>query len=290
MGEREKWGYLFSLPYIVFLTLFFVGPVIYLVVLSFSHFNGFSAPDWVGLKNWISVLRDQKLWYAVRNTAFFALIFVPLQTIIALILAFLMQKTTTGTSTLRAMYFLPVVTPWVAATVIFSVLFLPEVGLASIIVAKLGIPNAQWYLSSNWMEVMGTIAIINTWKGIGTSMIIYLSGLQGIPKEVNEAAIIDGASTWERFKHVTLPLISPTTYLILVLSTISAFQVFDLVLLLAGFDKTTTIHVVNTLIYRTSFTELAFGEAAVITWVLIFMVFALNVVYKALEKRFVHYE
>lgn len=290
MGEREKWGYLFSLPYIIFLTVFFVGPVIYLIFLSFTNYNGFSAPSWVGLENWISVFSDYKVWHALRNTAFFALIFVPLQTVIALVLAFLMQKTTLGTSALRVMYFIPVVTPWVAATVIFSVLFLPETGLASKAVAKLGIQNAQWYLSPNWMEVMGTLAILNTWKGLGDSMVIYLSGLQGIPKEVNEAAIIDGASTWQRFKHVTLPLVSPTTYLIVVLSTISAFQVFELVLLLAGFDKTTSIHVLNTIIYRTSFTELSFGEAAVMSWVLIAMVLILNVIYKALEKRLVHYE
>ncbi len=290
MGEREKWGYLFSLPYIIYLALFFVVPVILLIFLSFTHYNGFTAPSWVGLENWISVFSDHKVWHALRNTSFFALIFVPLQTIVALILAFLMQKTTVGTSTLRAMYFIPVVTPWVAATVIFSVLFLPETGLASRAVAKLGIKNAQWFLSPNWLEVMGTLALFNTWKGIGDSMVIYLSGLQGIPKEVNEAAIIDGASTWQRFKHVTLPLISPTTYLIVVLSTISAFKVFELVLLLAGSDKTTSIHVLNTLIYRTSFTELAFGEAAVVSWVLIAIVFALNVFYRSLEKRLVHYE
>lgn len=290
MGEREKWGYLFSLPYIIYLSLFFIGPVIYLIFLSFTHFNGFSAPSWVGFENWVSVLGDQKVWHAVRNTAFFAIIFVPLQTIVALILAFLMQKTTLGTTTLRVMYFLPVVTPWVAATVIFSVLLLPEVGIVSRFVAKFGLNNAQWYLSSNWMEVMGTLAVLNTWKGIGSSMVIYTSGLQGISKEVNEAAIIDGASTWERFKHITMPLISPTTYLIVVLSTISAFQVFDLVLLLAGNDKSTSIHVLNTLIYRSSFGELAFGEAAVITWVLIVVVFLLNVIYRALEKRLVHYE
>lgn len=290
MGEREKWGYLFSLPYIIYLSVFFIGPVIYLIYLSFTDYNGFSVPTWIGLENWISVLSSQKVWHALRNTAFFALIFVPFQTIVALILAFLMQRTTAGTSALRAMYFLPVVTPWVAATVIFGALLLPEVGLVSKFVAKFGIKNAQWYLSPNWMEVMTTLAIINTWKGIGQSMVIFLSGLHGIPKEVYEAAIIDGATTWQRFKNITLPLVSPTTYLIIVLSTISAFQVFDLVFLLAGTDKSTSIHVLNTLIYHRSFTELMFGEAAVVTWVLIAMVFVLNIFYRVLEKRLVHYE
>lgn len=278
------------LPYLIYLIVFFLVPLIYLIYLTFTKYTGFNSPVWVGLDNWRDVLSGEALKLALRNTLTLAMFFVPLQTLSALLLAIMMTKTTTTTKALRTMYFLPVVVPWVAGTIIFQQIFLPGQGLASNFMSLFGMGDIQWHFSKNWIVVIFTLAIINTWKGTGQSMVIFLAGLQNISKDVVEASQIDGVTVFQQFRYITWPLISPITYLVLVLSTIAAFQIFDLVHLMLSSAVTGTIHVMNTLIYWSGFDRLNFGVAAVNTCVLIAIVGMLNIVYRVFEKKWVHYE
>ncbi len=294
MKRQQAWGWFFVTPYVLSLLIFFVGPLLLSFYFTLTDYDLFNPPKFIGLENWTEILQSVPFWKAVRNTAVLALIFVPLQTILALLFAYALNEITTGAKLLRTLYFFPVITPWVGAGLIWVWIFNPEVGVLNSLLGLIGVGPFEWLYSTKWWVVIASIALVNVWKSVGYSMVIYLAGMQNITNEILEASRIDGASRWDCFAKIIVPLISPTTFMIVILSTIGAFQVFDsfLVLLTTGGPRVIPddVNCINLMLYDTAFQFSKMGYASTMAWFLFIVVALLSLVQNKLEKRWVHYE
>jgi multiple sugar transport system permease protein len=223
---------------------------------------------------------------------YFALLFVPLQTIVALLLAYLLNQQIRGKSLFRMVYFLPVITPWVAGGLIWLWIYNSEFGILNWVLNGLGLDSVKWVTSDKWWLVIGSIAVVNIWKGAGYSMVLLLAGMQSISKETVEAATMDGANGWTFFTKITVPIVSPMVYMTMILSTIAAFHAFDVFLVMLG--DINAVHdrnmVPNILIYRDAFLNAKMGTASAWSWGLFAVILLVTLFQKKLEKRWVHYE
>ncbi|MFD2115563.1 carbohydrate ABC transporter permease [Paenibacillus yanchengensis] len=293
MHKQGYWGYIFTLPFILNILVFVLFPFIFSGYISFTQWDLFNAPEWVGLDNWINVLKKEEFWISMRNVFVFALIFVPIQTLSAFLIAFLLNQAIRGKSLFRLFYFLPVVTPWLAGGVVWSWMFNYQYGVINWVLEFIGFDPVRWLDNKNWIIVITTIALVNVWKGVGQSMIILLAGMQNVPKEVLEAGQIDGASGWKQLTHIVFPIVTPMIFLVMILSTISAFQAFDVFLGLFG-SITTGISeanmVPNLTIYRDAFLLFKMGPASATAWLLFFVILAITLFQRYFEKKWVHYD
>jgi multiple sugar transport system permease protein len=273
--------------------VFLAFPIFFSAYLSFAAWDLFNPIKWVGLDNWKQLMEQTAFWISVRNIFYFALIFVPLQTVFALIIAHLLNQSIRGKTLFRMIYFLPVVTPWIAGGVVWVSLFGEKYGLVNWALGLFNISPVEWLTSRHWWLVIGSIALVNVWKGVGSSMILLLAGMQNISKDMSEAAQIDGASGWKYFSKIVFPLVSPMIYLVMILSTISAFQAFDVFLAMWGAYVTNVPErnlVPNMLIYRDAFMLTKMGPASAMAWMLFLIILAITLFQRYFEKRWVHYE
>lgn len=225
-GVREAIaGYLFLAPNFIGFLAFSLLPIIASFVLTFTKWNLASSPQFVGLDNYKTLIHDELFWKYLWNTFYYAILSVPLTLVVGFSLAYLLNKKIKGIIFFRTIYFLPSVTLIVAVAVIWSWLYNADFGLFNFVLGKLGIQGPNWLQSKTW--AMPAIVIMGVWKGSGYSMLIYLAGLQSIPEQYYEAAKIDGADWWQQICKITIPLIFPTTFFILITSTIGAIQGFD---------------------------------------------------------------
>ncbi|WP_028550258.1 carbohydrate ABC transporter permease [Paenibacillus sp. UNC451MF] len=292
MRKQGLWGFAFTLPFVLQLLIFFLFPFVFSLYLTFTKWDLFNPPQWVGLRNWDQLLHQKVFWLSLRNVGFFAVLFVPLQTIVALFLAYLLNQQLRGKSLFRLVFFLPVITPWVAGGMIWLWIYNNEYGLLNWILYSMGIQPVDWIRSGNWWLVIGSIAIVNIWKGAGYSMVLILAGMQNISKEMLEAARMDGANGWALFTKITVPIVSPMVYMVMILSTISAFHAFDVFLVMLGdvISVADRNMVPNILIYRDSFLNFKMGSASAMAWGLFLIILIITIFQKVTEKRWVHYE
>ncbi len=218
-------GFLFLFPNFFGFLLFNLIPITACFILSFTKWNFSTSPTLIGFKNYTSLLSDQLFWKYLWNTIYYTILTVPLTIIVGFILAYILNRKIRGIVFFRTLYFLPSVTLFVAVAVIWSWIYNADFGLLNYILSLFGIQGPNWLQSSTW--AMPAIIIMGVWKGSGYSMLIYLAGLQSIPGEYYEASTIDGAGWYQQIRYITIPLIYPTTFFILVTSTISAIQGFD---------------------------------------------------------------
>ena len=292
MRKQGYWGFIFTFPFLLQLVVFFIFPFLFSLYLTFTKWDLFNPPQWVGLKNWIQFLSRETFWLSLRNILYFSVLFVPLQTAFALILAYLLNRQIAGKSLFRMVYFLPVITPWVAGGMIWLWIYHNDYGILNWLLERLRLSPVDWVRSGHWWIVIGSIAVVNIWKGAGYSMVLILAGMQNISNEMVEAARMDGASGWTLFAKITLPIVSPMVYMVMILSTISAFHAFDVFLVMLG-DITAVADrnlVPNILIYRDAFMNFKMGGASAMAWGLFFIILATTLMQKKLEKRWVHYE
>jgi len=293
MHKQGYWGYIFTLPFVLNVVIFLIFPIAFSAYISFTQWDLFNPPKWVGLDNWVNVMNKREFWVSMRNVFVFALIFVPIQTASAFLIAFLLNQAIRGKSWFRLFYFLPVVTPWLAGGVVWSWMFNYQYGVINWFIGLFGADPVRWLDSRSWVVVITSIALVNVWKGVGQSMIILLAGMQNVPKEVLEAAQIDGASGWKQLTHVVFPIVTPMVYLVMILSTISAFQAFDVFLGLFG-GITTGIPeanmVPNLTIYRDAFLLFKMGPASSTAWLLFFVILGFTLFQRFFEKKWVHYD
>ena len=294
MHNQRHWGYIFTLPFVINVIVFLLFPIVFSAYISFTQYDLFNPPKWIGLTNWINVLKKQEFWLSMRNVSVFALIFVPIQTALAFLIAFLLnQAALRAKSLFRLFYFLPVVTPWLAAGVVWSWMFNYQYGVINWFLGLFGINPVNWLYHKSWVVVITSIALVNVWKGMGQSMVILLAGMQNVPQEVLESAQIDGASGWKQLTHIVFPIVTPMVYMVMILSTISAFQAFDVFLGLFGGITTgisEQVTVPNLTIYRDSFLLFKMGPASATAWLLFFVILAITLFQRYFEKRWVHYE
>jgi len=293
MRKQNYWGYLFTLPFVINVVVFLIFPVAFSAYISFTQYDLFNAPKWVGLTNWTTMFHKDEFWISMRNVFAFALIFVPLQTLFAFLIAFLLNQAIRAKSMFRLFYFMPVVTPWLAGGVVWTWMFNYQYGVINWFLSLLHIDPIHWIDNKSWIVVIGSVALVNVWKGVGQSMIILLAGMQNVPKEVLEAGQIDGASGWKQLTHIVFPIVTPMVYLVVILSTISAFQAFDVFLgmfggIEAGISR--EIMIPNLAVYRDSFILFKMGPASAMAWILFFIILAVTLFQRYFEKKWVHYD
>jgi multiple sugar transport system permease protein len=278
--------YLFLLPGLALYLLWTVYPLAYQLYVSFFDWKIMpgQVSDFVGFTNYQEALNDSTFWLALRNTVLYAAVTVAGQMIIGLALATLVHRVVVGKRFFRAVYYLPVVTSWVVVSFLFQYLFSPESsGLINFVLVDIlhTLPEPiSWMANSNtaWIAIYS----LGIWKGVGWAMVIFLAALQGIPVELYEAAAIDGANEWQRFKSLTLPLIRRTTLFVLVALIIGGFQVFISVLLITGGGPLHRTEVALTYMYDEAFGNLNFGYGAALSYILMIII----VVVSFMQMRF----
>jgi len=284
--ERAAW--LFLAPSLVLFAIFTAIPVISAFFISFTQWNLFNEVTWVGLGNYIGLAHDEIFAKVLGNTGYFVLVSVPVQIALALACALALNRGLKGQTFFRVVYFLPVVTSTIAAALVWAWLFNSNFGLINAGLSLAGVTDLpKWMGSTRW--AMPAIIIVSIWQNLGYAMVLFLAGLQNIGKDVHDAAALDGATGWDRFWHITLPLLSPTTFFVLVISIIGSFQVFELVLVMT---KAGPANATNTLVYYIyqngfQFYQMGYASAAAMVLFLIVLIFTL-VQYK-LQRRWVHY-
>ena len=292
MKRREAiWGLILASPIIIWIAVLFVFPFLFSGYVSFTSWNLFHPPRFTGLRNWRMIFGDRNFWSSLRNVFYFAAIFVPLQTFLALVFAYFLNRSFRGRSVFRAIFFLPAVTPWVAIALIFKFIFARDLGILNHILTRFGFERIDWLGSIHFYIAIGTVAIIQVWKGVGQSMLLLLAGMQNVSREHIEAAEIDGANRNQIFFRIVVPLTTPMIFLVMIMSTISAFTAFDGFLALFSADNLRPERMVTNLyIYTTGFIQGSYGKASAAAWALFAVILAITGLQKAFEKRWVHYE
>ena len=228
MGQNTRKGdrgaYWLVLPYIIFFCAFVAYPLMFSFVLIFNRWNIVTPMEWVGAKNFIRLTGDPLFYKSLINTIIFLCIHIPLQILVALGFSLLLHKRIPGRGFFRAVYFLPVVVSGVAVTILWQQLYSYDYGVLNSVLHALGLPSVPWLIDSG--VAMPSIAIMATWKNVGIYIVLFLVGLQNIPHELYEAASIDGAKPSRQFLSITLPMLNPTMFVVVVLSTIGGFSLF----------------------------------------------------------------
>lgn len=211
-------------PYIIHLILFISFPVIFSIVLTFHKWNIISEMQFVGVDNYLRLFADRLFWKSILNTLTFLIVHIPLQIIIALALAYFLDQKILFKGFFRASFFLPVIISGVVITMIWQQLYGYESGLLNAMLTKIGLGRVKWLTDSR--IAMMSIAIMATWKNVGLYVILFMVGLQSVPQRYYEAADVEGANQWQKFRYITLPAINPTMFMVIILSTIGGFSLF----------------------------------------------------------------
>ncbi len=290
---RARMAYLFLLPGLVLFVLFIIYPMLYSLRISFYDWNVIKPikSDFVGLDNYKTLLINPIFRRAVLNTLAYTAITVPGQMLLALIVAILLDQRIRGKTFFRVAYYLPVITSWVIVTLIFEYLFNSQAGLINYLLRDvLHLVDSPIRWLADPILVMVPINLLGVWKGIGWSAIILLAALQEIPSELLEAAAVDGAGPWHRFRHITLPLLRPTLVFLLVVLVIGGLNVYISGLLITDGGRPLDLtHFVLTLMYKETFGRLNFGGGAAISYLLTVFVFVISVLQVRLLRRRVEY-
>ncbi|MEZ4864606.1 MAG: sugar ABC transporter permease [Caldilineaceae bacterium] len=287
-AREEIAGYLFILPWLFGFLLFTAGAMLYSLYLSFYDTDFLSKFEFVGLANYAQMLFADELWpKAIANTAYYAFVAVPLMTIMALLIALLLNQQVIGLSLFRTIYYLPSVVQGVAVAILWVWLFHPEFGLINGLIGLFGLPGPLWLATEEW--AMPAIIIMSLW-GVGGSMIIFLAGLQGIPQSLYDAAKIDGAGPLACFWHVTVPMMTPTIFFSLILGLIGSFQMFTqaYVMTRGGPNNATLTYVMH--IYNKGFRQFYFGYASALAWVLFLIILLFTLLILKSSTVWVYYE
>ena len=266
----------FIAPNFIGFFLFTLIPVIFSLILAFMKWDSFGTPEFVGLKNFSKMLNDDTFWISLKNTLLYTIGVVPLTLICSLGLAILLNKKIRGMKFFRTAFFFPYVTSLVAIAVVWNMLFHPTMGPINQFL-KLFIENPPgWTSSSDW--ALTAIVIVSVWRGMGYYMILYLAGLQSVPKELYEAASMDGAGKWKQFLNVTVPSLRPTTFFVTIMLVINCFKIFDLVQVMTAGGPGRATNVLVYQIYNEAFVKFNFGYASAIAMVLFVIVLSITVI------------
>jgi multiple sugar transport system permease protein len=290
MRRREaRAGLLFVLPWLLSLLIFTTYPVLATFFLSFTRYNVVQSPRWVGLDNYTTALSaDPDVWNSVKNSAYYALIAVPLGLVVALALALVLNLNARGIGVYRTLFYLPALVPPVTGTIVFMMMLDPDSGLINTVLGTLGLPTPAWLLDPAWAKP--ALILLSLW-GAGTAVLIFLAGLQEIPQTLLEAATIDGAGAWGRFRHVTIPLLSPVILFNLVMGVIASFQVFAPALIVGATtgDPNGSTLMFMVLIYRSAFQFFQMGYASALSVLLFLVVVVLTALIFRFSRAWVYY-
>lgn len=289
LRQREAaFGLLFILPWIIGFVVFTAGPMLASLVLSFTDWSIFGTPHWIGLSNYRELLKDHFFWTALRVTLVFAIVSVPLDIIGSLTLALLLDRPFRGRGFFRALFYLPELVPAVATSILWLWVYNTNFGILNYLFGRVGLPAVPWLQDPRW--VIPSFVILSLWTIGGSRMIIFLAGLEGVPRDLLDAAQLDGAGWFARFWRVTVPMLSPVIFFNLLLTTIGAFQVFTSAYVMTGGGPASSSLFYVLYLYQNAFQYMKMGYAAALAWIL----FAILLVFTALQFRvmrnWVYYE
>ncbi|WP_181954883.1 carbohydrate ABC transporter permease [Pseudalkalibacillus caeni] len=296
LSSEGKWGLLMISPYLIHFIVFIAFTLLASLYFSFSSYDMLNPPEWVGLENYNKLIQDPVFWKSLKNTAYFTILFVPTQTILALILAVALNQSLKGLKFFRIAHFIPVISSWTVVLYVADAIFNPRFGLANDLLLKFGLEPQKWLNDEHL--VIPVLVLVAVWKGVGYMMVIFLAGLQNVPEDLYEAAEIEGAGVIQKFRYVTVPLISGTTFLVLVLSTITTFQAFEQIYVMTGNSGDITAAggpnnasmVLMLYLFQQGFAFLKMGYASAIAWILFIILFVITLIQVKLQKKWVHYE
>lgn len=283
------WGYLMILPTVGGLAIFYIGAFFQNLYYSFTNMGSFGKYKWIGLANYSRLLSDPEIPKALANTFKYTLICVPISICLSILIAVLLNSKIKGLTLYRTMFFLPAVTMPAAIAMMWKWLYNGQFGLINQLLSHLGIAGKAWIADPKF--AMGALIVVGVWSSLGMNIIYFLAGLQGIPKMYYEAADIDGAGPIKQFFSVTLPLLSPTIFFVLIMSLIGALQMFDLIFLMIS---KTSMAVDNTmsivyLFYKNAFEFMDKGYAASISILLFVIIMIITAIQLRLQKKWVNY-
>ncbi|HHV93086.1 MAG TPA: sugar ABC transporter permease [Firmicutes bacterium] len=285
--RKELQFFAFISPWLLGFIAFSGGPIIASAVISFTDWNILSTPKFVGLANYQRLVNDPLVWKALGNTIYYTIGSVILMTVASLLTAILLNQELRGVRFFRTLYFLPSVTSGVAIAILFAWMYNPEFGIINYMLYKIGIVGPNWLFDEFW--AMPAIIFMSLWT-IGSNMMIILAGLQDIPQSLVEAARLDGANWWQEFRYVTIPMLSPVLFLVIITSTINSFQVFlqPYVMTEGGPGNATLVLVLY--LYQNAFLWWKMGYGAAIAWILAVIILILTLIQFRLAGYWVYYE
>ncbi len=294
-GQRRQtwtqalWGYLLIGPMMLGFAIFFLFALLVSLGLSFTDWNVLASPNWVGLDNYARLLSDSAFQQALRNTVALSVPHVVLRIGFSLALAIALNSQIRFRAFYRTIFFIPVLTMPVATGTVWKWLYDPSYGPINYALGQLGLPRPTWLSNPN--TALMAVVIVLLWSGVGYDMIIFLAGLQNIPRDYYEAAQLDGASRWRQFRDITLPLLTPTTFFLVVVAVIHSLQVFDLVYIMTEVEHTTTnqFPTIVYYIYDEAFRNFRMGYATTVAWVLLVLILLFTLLQFRLQRRWVHY-
>ncbi len=280
--------YLFISPWLIGLAVFLVYPLLSSLYYSFTRYEIGGRPFWIGLENYVRMFADPQYLRSIRTTFVFALVSVPGISVVALGLALILAQKLKAINVFRSIYFMPSVMPMVAISLTWFYVLRPDTGPLAGLLALVGIEAPRWLGDVRW--ALPALILINIWFNFGAQMVIYLAGIKGIPQELYEVAQIDGAGQWAKFRHVTLPMLSPTVFLNLVLGIIGAMQVFDIpyVMTRGGPNDSTRTYMLH--LYNRGWVEIQMGSASAMGWILFLIIMAITLLVVRSSQAWVYYE
>jgi multiple sugar transport system permease protein len=283
-------GYLYILPWLLGFVLFTFGPMVASLILSFFEYNAVSTPRWVGIANYVTAFggEDRLFWMSWERTWSYAILSIPTGVALSLVLATLLNQKLKGTTIFRTLFFLPSLIPVVASALLWQWLLQPEVGLVNYLLWEVRIPGPRWLADPGL--ALPALVIIALWGSVGGSrMIIFLAGLQGVPEEFYDAAAIDGAGPWAKFVNVTLPMLSPTVFFVLVLGVIGAIRVFSISFVATNGGPAYATWFYMLQLFNSGFRSFQMGYACALAWILFAVVLVLTLVQIKFSGRWVYY-
>jgi multiple sugar transport system permease protein len=293
LARREAlWAYAFIAPWTIGFIIFTIGPMLASLFFSFTDYNIIDAPRWIGITNYVNLFQDDLFWHSLGVTFKFAVIALPLGLVFSYLIAVLLNQKITGINIWRTIYFLPSVIAGVAVALLWARIFDPRFGILNPFLERFGIKGPGWFSDPHW--AISALVIMSLWS-VGGNVIIYLAGLQGVPTDLYDAAKVDGATAWQRFRYVTLPMTTPVIFYNLVLGLIGTFQYFTEVYVitsasgtLGGPARSTLFY--NLYLYQNAFKYFHMGYASTMAWVLFIIVLGLTLLIFRSSDIWVYYE
>jgi multiple sugar transport system permease protein len=290
--KKKDWaqlsnGLAFLSPWLIGFSVFTLLPIVLSFYYSLCDYSLLQKPLYTGLDNYRALAADPVFWKSLVNTGYYALMALPAGMLVSLGLALLLNADVKGQAIYRTIFFLPSLVPAVASAMLWLWLFNAKLGLINVLLGKIGISGPQWLASQEW--AMPALALMSLW-GVGNTVVIYLAGLQDVPRELYEAAEIDGANPWQRLRNVTLPMISPVIFFNLVMAIIGSMQVFAVPYIMTGGGPARATYFYTMYLYDNAFNFLRMGYASAMAWVQLLIILCLTGFAFWSSKRWVHYQ
>lgn len=289
MRMEMKYAIILILPAFLLMVIFQIYPMLSGFAMSLTNWDGFSQKEFIGFDNYVAAVKDVNFRTALVNTLIYTIGTVPATVILALIFATLMNQKIHGVTAFRALYYLPTITSGVAVAMVWKWIFNTDYGLLNTTLYQMGFKTMIPWLNNSSYAMLSVI-IMSIWKGLGNNIIIILAGLQSIPSTLYEAASIDGASGFKRFRYITVPMVSPTLFLVMIMTTIGSFQVFDIVMTMTKGGPGNSTLVAVYYIYRTAFENFRMGYSSAMAFILFAVIMLVTILQWLIKNRWVYSE